>query len=387
MIVTNKVSQFARNRREILHNYAKHLQIQVPIEFEAFMDAAESGRWAEVQSQFQELDKIRKTTGWSEGTARLWPVIMETFGVAEIAHRWPAEQLLDYGQAVLGSLRPDMVYVGGTDPGRFIPTLLNETSDGERHIVLTQNALADASYLQYLQFLYSDRFSALTTDDSKDMFAAYTTDAKKRLEHDQQFPNEPKQVLPGEDLRLNDNRFQVSGQTAVMDINEKLFQTLMAKNPGLSFAIEQSFPLKSTYAEAVPLGPIMELRAAGGANALTADLATQSVDYWNRTTDQLLASLADNDSLAVRQTYAKMAAEQASLLLAHKYSEQAEANLRLAAQICPSSPEVVFNYVSLLMNQSRGPEAIPLLENAMKASPDEKLFGSLLQQLKSMQSK
>jgi hypothetical protein len=335
------------------------------------MDAAESGRWAEVQSQFQELDKIRKTTGWSEGTARLWPVIMETFGVAEIAHRWPAEQLLDYGQAVLGSLRPDMVYVGGTDPGRFIPTLLNETSDGERHIVLTQNALADASYLQYLQFLYSDRFSALTTDDSKDMFAAYTTDAKKRLEHDQQFPNEPKQVLPGEDLRLNDNRFQVSGQTAVMDINEKLFQTLMAKNPGLSFAIEQSFPLKSTYAEAVPLGPIMELRAAGGANALTADLATQSVDYWNRTTDQLLASLADNDSLAVRQTYAKMAAEQASLLLAHKYSEQAEANLRLAAQICPSSPEVVFNYVSLLMNQSRGPEAIPLLENAMKASPEE----------------
>ena len=53
---------------------------------------------------------------------------METYGVAEIAHLWPAQQVLDYGEAVLGSLRPGMVYVGGTDAGRFIPTLLNETS-------------------------------------------------------------------------------------------------------------------------------------------------------------------------------------------------------------------------------------------------------------------
>jgi hypothetical protein len=47
----------------------------------------------------------------------------------------PAQKLLDYGNAVLGALRPGMVYVGGTDPGRWIPTLLNETSESERHIV------------------------------------------------------------------------------------------------------------------------------------------------------------------------------------------------------------------------------------------------------------
>ena len=50
--------------------------------------------------------------------------------IAECAHDWPAQKLLDYGDATLGSLRPGMVYVGGTDPGRGIPTLLNETGDG-----------------------------------------------------------------------------------------------------------------------------------------------------------------------------------------------------------------------------------------------------------------
>jgi hypothetical protein len=29
-----------------------------------------------------------------------------------------------------------MVYVGGTDNGRWIPELLNDTNDGERHIIV-----------------------------------------------------------------------------------------------------------------------------------------------------------------------------------------------------------------------------------------------------------
>src|SRR5206468_7992143 len=117
-----------------------------------------------------------------------------------------------------------MVYVGGTDPGRFIPTLLNETSDGERHIVLTQNALADNTYLEYANFLYGDRLATLSKEDSQRAFQEYLTDAQKRLTHDQQFPNEPKQVRPGEDIQMVDNRLQVSGQIAVMAINEKLLQ-------------------------------------------------------------------------------------------------------------------------------------------------------------------
>src|ERR1043166_7716325 len=189
----------------------------------------------------------------------IWRPIQETWGAAREAHNWPPQTLLDYGNAILNSLRPGMIYAGGTDPGCFIPTMLNDTSDGERHIVLTQNALADGTYLKYLDFLYGDRMATLTDEDSQHAFQEYLQDAQKRLQHDQQNPNEPKQLKLGEDVKMSENRVQVGGQVAVMSTNEKLFQKLMAKNPDASFAMEESFPFASMYATTTTLGPVMEM--------------------------------------------------------------------------------------------------------------------------------
>ena len=380
-VVTNKVSQFARGRREVLHNLAKHLKLEVPAEFEKFFDAVEAGHWDEANDLFEAMKKMRFGNGGTAAMSELWPVLTETYGVAEIAHTWPAQKLLDYGQAVLGSLRPDMVYIGGNDAGRFIPTLLNETSEGERHIILTQNAFADGSYLQYVRFLYADRLNTLTGEDSQHGFQEYLTDAQKRLQHDQQFPNEPRQIRPGEDVRNTENRVQVSGQVAVMAINEKLFQTLMEKNPDVSFAIDQSFPFKSTYAGAVPLGPIMELRVKDEQNGLTPERAAQSVEYWRTTAQQLLAEPETADSNPARQAYAKMAADQAALLLDRKYAAEAEQNFRIANELAPANPAVIFAYVSLLMGQNRLDDAIPLVKNAANLAPDNKQLRDLLEQM------
>jgi hypothetical protein len=173
--------------------------------------------------------------------------VLDAYGVAEQAHLWPAQKLLDYGNAILHSLRPGMVHVGGTDNGRWIPELLNETSGGEQHIMVTQNAFADGRYLDFMNTLYSDRMTTLTTEDSQAAFQNYVTDAQKRLEHDQQFPDEPKQVRPGENIQMVDGKVQVSGAASVMAINEQLLQSLMQKNPDLSFAVQESFPFKGTY--------------------------------------------------------------------------------------------------------------------------------------------
>src|SRR5947209_6804251 len=170
-VVAAKLKQFVRNRRETMHAMARHFKVEVSPEMERFFDLAEAGRLDEMNALFESLREQKK-----EGSPALnavWPALHETLGVAEEVARWPAQSLLDYGNAVLDSLRPGMVYVGGTDPGRFIPTLLNETGDGERHIVLTQNALADGSYLDYLNFLYKDRLAPLTKDDSQRAFQEY----------------------------------------------------------------------------------------------------------------------------------------------------------------------------------------------------------------------
>ena len=360
---------------------AKQFKVEVPPEVERFFDAAEAGRWEELKGIYEALNQRRRGPDNDEGLRTLWPAILETYGVAEVAHDWPAQNLLDYGDAVLGSLRPGMVYVGGTDGGRFIPTLLNETSDGEHHIVLTQNALADGTYLQYLGFLYNDQMTTLTPDDSQRGFQDYITDAQKRLTHDQQFPEEPKQIRPGEDIQVTEGRVQVSGQVAVMAINEYLMQTLMSKNPGLSFALQESFPFKSTYPDAAPLGPIMELRSQDVQATFTADAAAQALAYWRTTTQQLPMGSETPEDQEVLSAYSKLATAQAGLLAAHDFNAEAEQTFRLATEICPSSPEAVFSYVNLLVTQQRFADAVPVVETAVRAAPNNQQMRALLDSL------
>lgn len=178
--------------------------------------------------------------------------------------------------------------------GRWIPELLNETGEGGRHIVLTQNALADPNYLNYVNLQYDGQFTALTAEDSGRVYQDYLAGYQKRLAHDQQLPDEPKQVRLGESegIRLDDNgQLQVYGPksaVAVTAINEQLLLALLQRNPGFSFAMEDAFPMPSMQASAAPLGPIMELRASDGQNAANADNAAQALAYWQAATQQLL---------------------------------------------------------------------------------------------------
>jgi len=349
---------------------AQRFKVSVAPDVERFFQAAAAGRWEELNADFEAL-KQRRESGNGEDLGVLWGPILETLLIAECGHNWPAQKLLDYGDATLGALRPGMVYVGGTDPGRGIPTLLNETSDAERHIVITQNALADGSYLQYVNFLYGDRMATITPEESQSAFQDYIADAQQRLAHDQQFPDEPKQIRPGEDIQMVDNRVQVSGQVAVMAINENLLRAIMAKNPDLSFALEESFPLKSTYPNAMPLGALMELGVPDVQNSFTRETAAQAVNYWRDTAQQVLSDAEAGADSPDRLAYAKMAAAQAALLADHQYSAEAEQAYRLAMQISPASPQAVYGLGQLLATTDRADEARQLVADFERAHPSK----------------
>src|SRR6266566_448303 len=374
-IVAIKVGQFVRNRREIVRAISRRTNQEVPAEIEAFFDAVEAGNWEDIDSRWQGL---AKRSGQYENSThspefdQFWPAVLDAFGVAEQAHEWPAQKLLDYGEAVLGSLRPGMVYVGGTDNGRWVPELLNKTSDGEQHIIVTQNALADGRYLEFLNVLYGDRLATLTPDDSQRAFQDYIADAQKRLEHDQQFPDEPKQVRPGEDIQVTDGHVQVAGMVAVMAINEKILQTLMQKNPDLSFALQESQPLKGTYADAIPLGPLMELHAPDAQNAFTPETAAQSVDYWRTTTQNVLADAEAAASPYALRCYSHDADSAANLLAAHDYTAEAEQAYRLSSQLWPGNPEAAGGLATILARTGHADEARQLLDDFARSYPDQR---------------
>ena len=374
-IVAEKVKQFGRGRRAIAQRVANRLNQQLPAEITAFFDAIEAGNWDEIHSRWKELATHTHQYDYSKGDRPdlepFWQSVLDAYGVAEQAHDWPAQKLLDYGNAILGSLQPGMVYVGGTDNGRWVPELLNDTGDNP-HIMITQNALADGTYLDYVRELYGDSFNTFSPKDAERAFQAYTADAQKRLEHDQQFPDEPKQVLPGENITMKDGKASVSGMVAVMSINERLLEMLMQGNPNLSFAVQESQPLRGTYANAVPLGPLMELGMPDAQNAFTADRAAQSVDYWQSVAQSVLADPEATGSQATLKSYSHDVNSTANLLAAHNFTAEAEQAYGLASQIWPGNPQAVEGLAGILNGTGRATEAQQLLDNFVRSYPDQR---------------
>ncbi len=63
---------------------------------------------------------------------------------------------------MISSIPAGGIYFGGTDPGRGLPTAFSKShADADPFYTLTQNALADGTYLEYLQNTYGDRSKLL----------------------------------------------------------------------------------------------------------------------------------------------------------------------------------------------------------------------------------
>ena len=373
-LVAQKVVQFGRSRRELARAIGRRMGKKIPVEVERFFDAIESGHWPDIETEWNALAHRSGQYEDSEHGPDLnlfWPTVLDAYGVAEQAHEWPAQKLLDYGHSILDALQPGMVYVGGTDSGRWIPELLNETSGSEPHLIVTQNALADNSYLDYVQTLYGDKMNVITSDESKKIFEDYVTDARRRLEHDQQFPIEPKQLRPEESIKVGtDGKTEVSGQGAVMSINEKLLVTLMQKNPDLHFAVQESTPMKGTYADAVPLGPLMELQASDAQKSFTAERAAQSLEYWQKMAQQVLVDREASESSTTLKAYSHDVASAANLLAGHNFNGEAEKAYRLATQLWPENPESAGGLADLLSAAGRAAEARQVLDEFTKSYPE-----------------
>jgi len=134
--------------------------------------------------------------------------------------------------------------------------------------------------------------------------------------------------------------------------------------------LEESFPFKSTYEGAVPLGAIMELRAQDGQNALTAERAAQSVDYWRSTAQQILSDPEASSSPETLKSWSKMAVGQANLFAQRNYTAEAEQTYRLSMEMWPRNIESVSNLSDLLLRTGRAVEAHRLVEDFARSHPD-----------------
>jgi beta-lactamase regulating signal transducer with metallopeptidase domain len=345
----------------------------------------------------------------------VWSTILETDLAWQEFANWKEKYVTAYGNDIIKSIPPGSIYFGGTDPGRGVITAMSEShADGKPFFTLTQNALADNTYLEYLRAMYSPAISTPSAEDSKKCFDKYVAGAQRRLTE--------KKLIPGEDVRITDGKVQVTGQIAVMAINGLLAKIIFDRNPGHEFYIEESFPLDWMYPHLSPNGLIMKINRQP-LPRLADELVQQDHEYWSRYLEPMVGAWLNYDtSIAeiatfaekvylkhdlagftgdwqfVEDTWAQKAFSKLRSAIGGVYawrmndakspdeqqrmSKEADFAFRQAFAICPSSPEALFRYINLLVGSNRLEDARLLAETSLKLDPKNTQVEYLLETLK-----
>ena len=369
------------------------------------------GLWAMFQQILGRLGASRPASAINDA---LWCPVHETLGAAEVFHDWDGQLLHRFGRDVIDTIPTNSIYFGGTDPGRFVITALSQSHrEGRPFFTLTQNALADGRYLDYLRQMYGGRIYIPSATDSQNAFQEYLRDAQQRLESNQ--------LKPGEDVKVTDNKVQVSGQVAVMEINGLLVKTIFDHNPGHEFYIEESFPLSWMYPYLSPHGLILKLNREP-LPALGEAVTHKDHEYWRRYTGQLVGDwMTDETSVkqvcdfaervylrkdlgafagdqgfarndAAQKAFSKLRSSIAGIYVwRQEHAESAEEKARMASEadyafrqalaLCPYSPEAVFRYASFLTSAKRPDDALLVARTCQRLDPSNAQVAQLADQL------
>lgn len=422
----SRLLSFCTVKEQQARKLAEQGELKISSQIWDYFQAAKDGDWPAVSNLFE---RVKKRANQYEGAIDDKTVGTPVFQtLIEIQTAYEAFALGDpkyafaFGDGIIESIPRGSIYFGGTDPGRGLVTALCRShEEGDPFFTITQNALADARYLSYLQSMYGQRLRMPTTEDSQKAFSEYLADAQRRLEHDRKFPGEPRQMKPGEDVRLVDNRVQVSGQVAVMQINGLITKMIFDQNTNREFYVEESFPLEWMNPHLAPHQLILRLRRQPWGE-FTTEMMDQDRAFWTGQVGAMLGawlkpetSVRDvcafaekvyvNKDLAgfsgdaryvantnVCKTFSKLRSSIAGVYTwrltakddrTDKARLKAEADLayRQAFVLCPFSPEAVYRYVSFLVSQDRLEDALRIARTAWKLEPENGQLQNLIDEL------
>ncbi len=286
--------------------------------------------------------------------------------------------------------------------------------------------------------VYPDREIYIPSpDDSQRSFQEYIEDASARLAHDQQFPNEPRQLKPAESVSIEGGKVQVSGQVAVMSINGLLAKVIFDRNPNNEVYVEESMPLDWMYPYLTPFGVIMKVNRLV-LPELTDDIVRRDHEFWSQYSERMTGNWLTYDTPVkdivawiekvylrhdlsgftgdrkfIRDSQAQKAFSKLRSSIAgvyawrlgmasssptpHQYLPKNEAErqrmikeadfaFRQAFVFCPYSPEAVFRYVQILMGLGRIDDARMVAETCRQLDPENGNVINLVHQLEEIKN-
>ncbi|HTD67407.1 MAG TPA: DUF2723 domain-containing protein, partial [Candidatus Limnocylindria bacterium] len=216
------------------------------------------------------------------------------------------------------------------------------------------------------------------------------------------------------------------GHVSVMAINALIAKTIFDANPRQECFVAESFPLDWMYPHLEPHGLIMKLNRQP-LEKMPDDIVRKDGEYWARfiqgalgrwltrtTSVEVVCDFAQSvfarqeqepfqpDEKFVRnsdacKTYSKLRSAQAGVYawrVQHSKSPEEKQRMEKAADLafrqafalCPSSPEALFRYVSVLAEQKRFQDARRLTEVAQILEPTGGNYHQLLEELNKLEA-
>ncbi len=295
------------------------------------------------------------------------------------------------------------LFFGGTDPGRFVPTYMIYCPGVRPDVYLiTQNALADATFMSTTRDIYGDQLWIPSASDSNRAFQEFIQDVQSG------------KIDAGADVKMEGGRVQVQGVGGVMQINGILCKQIFDHNQYVTevktaestresssavvpfdpvgpdgklrkreFFVEESYVIPWMYPYLTPHGLIMKIN--NEPTAITPEMVKNDHEFWDWCTKRLVNDKKFVRDVCARKTFSKLRSAIAGLYAARGNIAEAEYAFKQAVELYPLSPEAVFRLADLYMRQHRFEEARKVVSDFLAQDVHNDSAQGFLNQVKQMQ--
>ena len=352
-----------------------------------------------------------------------------------------------YRMFVPGGGYPDMdkdaVLYGGTDPGRFVPTYMifceSRVSSRDRYrdphfdpqggpsfdrrdvYIITQNALADSTYMSYIRDHYDysrpDPNNPQTLERRLPWQRALFRWGWHHLHRDSMYPKEPiwipsemdtqrafqeyindvqvreahgEHLSADERVTIEGGAVQVRGVQGVMNINGILTRWIFdhAKDKH-AFYIEESYVIPWMFPYLTPFGIIMkinhdELPAPDKDPQLWADIVKRDKEYWDKLVEDFKARPEFHGDPDAQKTFSKLRSAIGGIYAYRHMANEAIYAFKQSLDLCPESPEGNFRLAQLYMELGRPEDASATLEALQRLDPLNSKISSAIDQIRDL---
>ena len=272
-------------------------------------------------------------------------------------------------------MEPSSIFFGGTDPGRFVPTYMIYSAMVRPDVYLiTQNALADDTYMSVERDLYGDEIWIPSKEDSAESFNIYVSEVQSGKRQ------------ANADLKIENGRVQVTGALGVMEINGVLTK-MMFDHERLrhAFYVEESYVIQWMYPYLTPHGLIMKINPE--THSLNASIIRNDMEFWDWYQRRLLRDPAFRRDFPAQKSFSKLRAAIAGLYARSGQINMADQAFREAVLLYPASPEATFRYAQeVLMPLRKWKSVNDLLDYTDRVDPNNARTGQLRDYVKRLQT-